>query len=153
MRVEAAGDFAVDATVEEALAALADLEGLARCLPGAVHGVHARDDGGVSVELTARAGGAAHDLRVRVYLDEVDEAAGRVAYTGHGLGSRAKVDLDGEFVLEADGDATAVAWRGAADVGGLLSSLNRGVAAAAVREGLEETADNVRRALDREAAG
>jgi carbon monoxide dehydrogenase subunit G len=152
MRLEESGTFTVDASAEDALAYLTDAEAVPHCLPGEIHSVEPRDDGGVTVELTASHAGASEDVRVRFYVDAVDEDAGRVEYTGHGLGSRAKVDIDGEFRLEADGDHLQVTWRGAADVGGLLSSLNRGVASVAVREKLGETAENVQLELQQRAA-
>lgn len=152
MRLEEAGQFEVAADPDEALAYLTDLEAVTRCLPGEVGGIEPRDDGGVAVELTARQAGASADVRVRFRVDDIDETARTVRYVGHGLGSRVKVDLEGEFALEERPDGTGVAWTGAADVGGLLSSINRGVAATVVREKLAETADNVRSALD-EAAG
>lgn len=152
MRVEESGSFEVDATPGAALAYLSDVEAVPHSLPGEVRGVDARDDGGVTVELTASHAGASEDVRLRFYVDAVDEDAGRVAYTGHGLGSRVKVDLDGEFTVEGAGDGARVEWRGAADVGGLLSSLNRGVTDAAVREKLAEAAENVRLALGERAA-
>lgn len=148
MRLEESGSFTVDVPPGEAVDYLADAEALPGCLPGEVHGVEPRDDGGVSVELTARYAGASEDVRVRMYVEAVDREAGRVAYTGHGLGSRAKVDLDGEFDLSAQDGGTRVEWRGAADVGGLLSSLNRGVAASAVSDKLAEAAENVRAELE-----
>jgi carbon monoxide dehydrogenase subunit G len=152
MRLEESGTFTVDASTADALAYLTDAEAVPHCLPGEVHSVEARDDGGVTVEMTASHAGASEDVRVRFYVDAVDEDAGRVQYTGHGLGSRAKVDIDGEFHLEADGGRLHVEWRGAADVGGLLSSLNRGIASVAVRKKLGETAENVQQELQRRAA-
>lgn len=152
MRLEQSGSFSVEASAADALAYLTDDEAIPYCLPGEVHRVEPRDDGGVTVELTVSHAGASEDVRVRFYVDSADEDAGRVRYTGQGLGSRAKVDLDGEFRLDEDGDRLQVEWRGAADVGGLLSSLNRGIAGAAVREKLDETAANVRGELQRRAA-
>lgn len=152
MRLEESGSFEVAAPAADALSWLTDEEAVPRCLPGEIHGVAPRDDGGVTVELTASHAGASEDIRVRFYVDDVDENAGRVSYSGHGLGSRVKVDLDGEFVLDETADGTRVEWRGAADVGGLLSSLNRGIAGVTVREKLAETADNVRFELERETA-
>lgn len=148
MRVEEAGSFEVEASADEALAYLADVEALPGCLPAEVHGVEPRDDGGVTVAMTASHAGASEDVRLRFYLEEVDEEAGRVTYRGHGLGSRIKVDLDGAFSVEGTGDGARLEWEGAADVGGLLSSLNRGVTGATVREKLTETAENVRLAID-----
>lgn len=152
MRVEESGSFDVAASPEDALAYLTDVEALPRSLPAEVHGVEPRDDGGVTVALTASHAGASQDVRLRLDTTDVDEDAGRVSYVGHGLGSRLKVDVDGEFRLRETGDGTSVEWRGAADLGGLLSSLNRGAAEVALASTLEETADNVRLELERRAA-
>lgn len=148
MRIEESGSFEVAASPGDALAYLGDVEALPRCLPGEVHGVEPRDDGGVTVSLTASHAGASEDVRLRFYVEEVDEAAGRVTYRGHGLGSRVKVDLDGAFSVEGSGDGARLEWEGVADVGGLLSSLNRGVTGATVREKLAKTAENVRVAIE-----
>lgn len=152
MRVEASGSFSTEASPSNALAYLTDVRAVPHCLPGEVHSVEDRDDGGVTVEMTARHARTSADVRVRFYVDAVDEDGGTVAYTGHGLGSRVKVDLDGEFSLVETDDGLRVEWRGVADVGGLLSSLNRGVAGVTVREKMGQTADNVASELDRRVA-
>ncbi|MFW5918547.1 MAG: CoxG family protein [Haloferacaceae archaeon] len=152
MRLEETGTFSVEASAEDALAYLTDVEAVPHCLPGEIHDVEPREDGGVTVEMTASYAGASEEIRVRFYVDAVDEDAGCVQYTGNGLASRAKVDLDGEFHLQEDGDQLQVEWRGGADVGGILSSLNRGVASVAVREKLGETAENVQQELQRRGA-
>lgn len=152
MRLEESGTFAVEASAADALAYLTDAEAIPHCLPGEVHSVDPRDDDGVTVEMTASHAGVSEDVRLRFYVDAVDEDAGRVRYSGHGLGSRVKVDLDGEFALDETDDGIRVEWRGVADVGGLLSSLNRGVAGTTVREKLDETAENVQLELQRRAA-
>lgn len=146
MRLEESGDFTVETTPAAAMEYLSDAESLPHCLPGDVHSVDPRDDGGVNADVTAEAGGASERVRVRLYVDDVDTDAGEVRYSGHGLGSRVKVDLEGEFTLEAadEGASTTVSWRGVADIGGLLSSLNRGPAESVIRGKLVETAENVR---------
>jgi carbon monoxide dehydrogenase subunit G len=148
MRLEESGDFSVERSPTASLEFLADTESLPHCLPGEVHSVEPREVGGVTAEVTASAGGASEDVRVRLYVEETDAEAGRVVYSGHGLGSRVKVDLEGEFTLSENGDGTDIAWRGAADIGGLLSSLNRGPAESVIRGKLHETAENVRLELD-----
>lgn len=153
MRLEESGTFAVDASPADVLAYLTDVEAIPHCLPGEIDSITPREDGGVTVELTASHAGASEEIRVRFYVETVDREAGRVSYSGHGLGSRVKVDLDGEFALEETEDGLHVEWYGAADIGGLLSSLNRGVAGAAVREKLGETAENVQGELQRRAGG
>lgn len=152
MRLEEQGDFAIEASREQAIDYLTDVTAMSHCLPGEVHSVDRRADGGVTVDLTASHAGASEQIRVRFYVDDSDAEAGRVRYTGHGLGSRVKVDLEGEFEFEERADEVRVEWWGAADVGGVLSSLNRGIAGVAIREKLDETAANVQSALQQRAA-
>lgn len=153
MRLEESGTFVVKTTSAEALAYLTDTEAVPHCLPGEIHSVTHRDDGGVTVEMTASYGGASQKVRVRFYVDTVDEDATRVEYSGHGLGSRVKIDLAGEFSLEETEDGLHVEWLGTADVGGLIGSLNRGIADAAIRDKLDKTAENVRSELQHSSAG
>ncbi|MFB6097065.1 MAG: CoxG family protein [Haloferacaceae archaeon] len=148
MRLESAGDFSVAASRETTEEYLTDAIEVCECLPGEIHEVDGRDDGGVTVHMTASHAGASEDVRVRFYVDDSTAGDGRVRYSGHGVGSRVKVDLEGEFDFEEGDDGVDVEWWGAADVGGVLSSLNRGVAGVAIRQKLDETADNVRTALD-----
>lgn len=148
MRLEEAGAFEVAAPPAAVIDYLADASSLVDCLPGEVSNRERRDDGGLDLELVASHAGASVAVHVRCSVDEVDPATGRVSYSGHGLGSRMKVDLVGEFEIEETAAGTRIEWRGVADVGGLLSSLNRAPAEVAVRTKLAETADNVRVALD-----
>jgi carbon monoxide dehydrogenase subunit G len=152
MRLEERGHFAVSTSRETAVDYLTDADAVCHALPGEIHEVEGRGDDGVTVHLTVSHGIASEELRLRLYVDDSDAEEGNVSYTGHGTGSRMKVDLEGEFEIDETGDGLEIEWWGAADVGGVLSSLNRDIATVAVRDKLDETANNVRTNLEHRAA-
>jgi carbon monoxide dehydrogenase subunit G len=147
MRLSRSGAFEVEGSYNAAFDRLADAETVAACLPSEVRDVESRADGDVDLTVETGVGPAVEELRLRFAVERADAEAGRVEYVGRGLGSRTKVDLDGAVDVEDAGDALRVEWEGRVDLGGILSSLNRGIAREVAGEKVEETAENLRAAL------
>lgn len=147
MRLEKSGEFTVDASYEAAFERISDPIAVAECLPDDVRAVTPREDGRVDLTVATGVGAAVEEVRLRFWVVASDVETGRIEYLGRGLGSRTKVDLDGVVELSDTDDGVHAEWRGGVDVGGLLSSLNSGIARTVAGEKIDRTADNLRTAL------